>query len=783
MTLSRRAFRVILPVVILGNILVALTIYWIERDNIEQAEIAQLSRQMERLKTLFDEDVEFTRNLVFLLRVGDAVRSFVREADDSFRATAIGVKVQDGIEFFSAGAKRFVSFAILENDLSVTYYFERSDDPFASIPLAQLDAARALVKGSGPSSNEFAADEGQPLLIHTELIDRTTFSTAFATQRQSAIVLQSAVRPHAFLKMKADLEAHYGEAVTIARNLARTGDGFVATATLLPHLEAGLRLSEAYLSERFRPLLLTLGAGCLALSFASIGLLLFLIRRTITGPIAALDSRVTDVLAGRRQSLDRMTGAGEIERLSTNIKTLHDQALDTLAKVQEASWTDSLTGVSNRLRFSLLGGSMLERAERAREKLSLLFIDLDNFKFVNDTFGHAAGDAVLRRFTDAVKDILAETVADGRSAEPPLLARLSGDEFAILLPETADVQQGQSVAAKIVARFQDGLAVGADNFSVSASIGIACFPDDALSFTELISCADRAMYRAKAVGKSGIARYSREFAESEQRLEQIKGELRRLDPDEEFSLVYMPIVSRQGVVTKCEALLRWSSPRLGAVSPGEFIPVAEANALFSKVDRWVLDKAVGDLRALQAVFGRDLVLNINISAAELSSRAIVDHAVEAIRRHGVHASSIELEVTETFAMKAPARAKTVVQSLKEAGFRLSLDDFGSGYTSLKQILEFPLDTVKLDGELVARIHDAQGKLALSSIIDLCHSQNCQVVAEGVEDRFTQAALMLVGCDLFQGFGIHRPVPVADLVSTGATAGRPTCLEMRGVIGH
>lgn len=765
MTLGRRASRVILPVVILSNILIAMAIYWIERTSVEQAEISRLTRDMERLKGLFDWELEFTRNLVFLLRTGDAVGSFVREKDEALRATALGVKVTDGIEFFSSGVNRFVSFAILQNDFRVDYYFERSEDPFATISNAQIEAAKALMNGRSRWSNDLVDDNGEPLLVHTELVDRVTFSASFATQRQAAIVLQAAVRPSKFLAMKAELEARYGTEIVMAPAIDRNAGGFVAVEALLPDLHMGLRLPDSYLSERFRPLQLTLAAGCLILSLVSVGLLLFLIRRTITGPIATLDTNVTDVLAGRRQNLGRMTGGGEIERLSANIKTLHDRTLDTLEKVQAASWTDSLTGISNRLHFSLVGERALRHTDAAHGRIGLLFIDLDNFKVVNDTFGHAVGDAVLQHFTAVVRDILASS-EPGDPARAPGLARLSGDEFAVLLHESAEGARAEQIARKLVEAFHDGLAVGADTYPVSASIGIAYFPDDAQSFTELISCADRAMYRAKAGGKNRIAGYSHEFAESEQRLQQIRTELEKLDPDEEFSLVYMPIVSREGVVVRCEALLRWTSPRLGPVSPAEFIPVAETNALFSKIDRWVLNRAAGDLRALQGIYGADLMLDVNISAAELGSRAIIDHLADAVERHGVRPSSIELELTETFAIKAPAQARSVMQGLKDAGFGLSLDDFGSGYTSLKQILEFPLDTVKLDRELVGRIGDQKGHRALSSIIDLCHSQNCLVVAEGVEDTFSQAALALAGCDLFQGFGIHKPAPLAELASAG-----------------
>lgn len=270
------------------------------------------------------------------------------------------------------------------------------------------------------------------------------------------------------------------------------------------------------------------------------------------------------------------------------------------------------------------------------------------------------------------------------------------------------------------------------------------------------------MYHAKIRGKNGAARYLREFADDDERVEQIKFELQQLNPDDEFTLVYMPIVSRQGLVEKCEALLRWNSPVLGAVSPGEFIPVAESNALFSKIDRWVLYKSIGDLAALQQIFGEQMMLSINISTAELTSNAIVRDSVEALLHHGVSSSAVEIELTETFAARIPAKAKLVVEGLKEAGFKISLDDFGSGYTSLKQILEFPLDTVKLDRELVMQLREPRGLQMLTAIIDMCHAQNCLVVAEGVEDSATQAALALAGCDLFQGFGIHRPASLAEL---------------------
>lgn len=764
MTLSRRALIVILPVILISNVLLALSVYWIERRSIEQAEIARLSRQMERLEVLFDRDRDFTRNLVFLMQAGDAIRAFVQEADQSFRATAIGVSVQDGIEFFSKSSNRFVSFAILESNQKVDYYFEKSDDPFATIRAIQLEMAKRLMQGAALQSDNLVNDEDGPLLIHSELVDRTTMSKPLATQKDSAFIVQSAVRPQDFIRMKTEMEKDYGTAVILAPTIEQKNGVFTAVGSLLPNLKMGLRLKDSYLAARFQPLKITLAAGCLTLSFGSIGLLLFLIRRTVTGPISTLDRQVTDVLSGQRQSFGQTKSGGEIDRLSMNIKTLHDKALDNLEKVQVASWTDVLTGISNRLHFSLLGEQVVETAQGSGQKLSLMFIDLDNFKFINDTFGHAVGDQVLQQFTAISRDIL-----DRRQAAPadraPLFARLSGDEFAVLLWEGEEDAGALATANQFIDAFGNGISVGEESYPVSASIGVACFPADAQSFTQLISCADKAMYHAKAAGKNGVMRYLRAFADSDVRLEQIKVELQQLDPDVEFSLVYMPIVSREGSVEKCEALIRWTSPRLGVVSPGEFIPIAEANALFSKIDKWVLHKAVGDLPALQKIFGEHLILSVNISTAELSSSAIVKCGLEAIERHGVSASSVEIELTETFAVKAPAKAKRVVQDLKQAGFGIALDDFGAGYTSLKQILEFPLDTVKLDREMVMKIREPGGMRTIAAIVDLCHSQNCLVVAEGVEDKDILASLSLARCDLFQGFGICKPTPLAELLAS------------------
>ena len=762
MTLGKRALSLIFPVVLAGYVLAASLIYYVQSSSILGLERARLWQQMGLLTAVFQNEVTQNRSFIYSLVEGGAVRLFVNEPDAAYRNTALGVRLQQSITSLSDDRKRFISVAIIRPPLTVDYYFEDSDDPFAEITPQQIEHAQHVIDSPRLSSWTYLEAAGiEPLIVHSEFIDPLTFNRPVASAKKGAILLQTAVRPKLFLDMKRALEKEYGATIEIGQHQLLAQGSLSTTATLSPSLFARLTPDPAFLKERLWTLKSLLALGAIALSLCTIILVLGLVRRYITNPIARLDRQLTDVMTGNRSALPEMNEIGEIGRLSANVKRLHDHSMQSFDLVQNASWTDTLTGISNREYFNIRSTQILEEAEAEDTGCTLLFIDVDNFKFVNDKHGHKIGDELLKTLADRISAIVARVVSE-RGLPDGLFARLSGDEFAIMLrcqPGSGTITE---MSEKILALFAEGFEVLDKAYPVTASIGIAVYPEDARTLAELVANADAAMYQAKSQGKNGSARYSRSLHEQRNRRRRIEEELRVLDPDREFHLVYMPIVDGHGKVTGCEALLRWTSPVLGRVTPDEFIPIAETTGLFSKIDWWVIDKAMAEYGQIRKLFGPETILCINISSAELYTKSISDHFCDSADRHGIDARMIEIELTETFAVKLGEQSRRNIEILRARGFRISIDDFGAGYTSVQQIIEYPAETIKLDRELVESLTRSAALPTLRALVALCHAQDMSVIAEGVDTTEKMALLAAAGCDLYQGYLISRPLTLEEI---------------------
>ncbi|GMB81687.1 GGDEF domain-containing phosphodiesterase [Shinella zoogloeoides] len=762
MTLGKRALALIFPVVLSGYVLAASLIYYVQGSAILGLERARLWQQMGLLTALFQNEVTQNRSLIYSLVAGDTVRLFVNEPDAGYRSTALGVRLQQSITSLSDDRKKFISVAIIRPPLTVDYYYEDSADPFAEITPQQLAHARQVIASPRLSAWTYLDTAGiEPLIVHSEFIDPLTFNRPVASAKDRAILVQTAVRPNAFLEMKRTLEKEYGAAIEIGQHQFLAQGALSATATLGPSLFARLTPDAAFLESRLGTLKSLLALGAIALSLCTIGLVLLLVRRYITNPIARLDRQLTDVMTGNRSGILELDEVGEIGRLSANVKRLHDHSMQSFDLVQNASWTDTLTGISNREYFNIRSTQLLEEAEDAGLGCTLLFIDVDNFKFVNDKHGHKIGDELLKTLADRISAIV-ERIVTERGLPDGLFARLSGDEFAIMLRCQPGAGTISEMAGDILSLFAEGFEVLDKAYPVTASIGIAVYPEDARTLPELIANADAAMYQAKSQGKNGSARYSRSLHEKRTRQRRIEEELRVLDPDEEFHLVYMPIVDGRGRVTGCEALLRWTSPLLGRVTPDEFIPIAETTGLFSKIDWWVIDRAMADHDRIRKFFGPETILCINISSAELYTKSISDHFCDCADRHGVDARLIEIELTETFAVKLGEQSRRNIEILRSRGFRISIDDFGAGYTSVQQIIEYPAETIKLDRALVESLTRSAALPTLRALVALCHAQDMSVIAEGVDTPEKMTLLAAAGCDLYQGYLISRPLTLEDL---------------------
>jgi diguanylate cyclase (GGDEF)-like protein len=426
------------------------------------------------------------------------------------------------------------------------------------------------------------------------------------------------------------------------------------------------------------------------------------------------------------------------------------RAIQELALRRRQAVTDELTGMPNRRALY----ERLDRtiAARANGRLTLLLLDLDGFKEVNDSLGHSAGDLLLREIGPRLRDTL---------RDEELLARLGGDEFGVLLKD-ASVEEAMAVASRIRAALESPLEVEGLALMVDASIGVATYPEHGTDADTLMQHADVAMYHAKA-SRTGCEAYTPERdASSRDRLELLGGLRRALDGDE-LVLHYQPKADLAGGdVVAVEALVRWQHPERGLLGPGEFLPAAEQTALMRPLTLRVLDIALADCRRWLDD-GRTLSVAVNLAVANLIDRGFPAEVAAALDRHGVPAELLQLEITENVVMADPARALEVLDALRSLGVGLSLDDFGTGHSSLAYLLRLAVDEIKIDRSFVAEmVADPDAAAIVRHTIDLARSLRLRVVAEGAEDAATWAALESAGCDLGQGFFLSRPIPAAEL---------------------
>jgi diguanylate cyclase (GGDEF)-like protein len=411
---------------------------------------------------------------------------------------------------------------------------------------------------------------------------------------------------------------------------------------------------------------------------------------------------------------------------------------------------DALTGLPNRTLLRHRAEAALDGA--APGSVALMLIDLDRFKEINDTLGHAHGDVVLQAVADRLRGAVRAT---------DTVARLGGDEFAVLLPGVEGPAAAEELAARALAALVGGVEADGISLDVEASIGIAMAGDDGTDVESLLRNADIAMYSAKD-RSLGICLYGSELDDSDPERLGLLGDLRRAMDAGELVLHWQPKVSLpDGEVRGVEALLRWHHPQRGLIPPGVFIPAAERTPVIRPLTRYVLDAAVAQCARWRAA-GRDLDVAVNVSARNLLDDRFVDDVLEVLARWDVPASSLELEVTESAIMADPARARLVLGRLAEVGVTLSIDDFGAGYTSLSHLKDLPVHQLKIDRSFVAQMtSDRSDALIVRAVVELARNLGLTTVAEGVEDHATLARLGDLGCDVAQGYLVSRPLP-ADL---------------------
>jgi diguanylate cyclase (GGDEF)-like protein len=502
--------------------------------------------------------------------------------------------------------------------------------------------------------------------------------------------------------------------------------------------------------ERLRNTLIVLAVLSLVLSIVGS----VMVARNITRPLEALAGAAARIEQGDYVEPVSIERADEIGELASSLNHMRGGIAERESRILKLAYEDPLTDLANRSRFSSVLARAIEEAARGRYKLSILMMDLDRFKYVNDTLGHGVGDHVLRE----VSLRLGRTVT---AAE--CIARLGGDEFAILLRCGSDANCSET-ARGIIAALEAPIVFEEQLLDVGTSIGIAHFPEHGRDAQTLVRNADIAMYAAKR-NKTGYAIYDPHYDTSRQEHLSLLGELRRAVERDELRLYYQPKVSLHSAsISAVEALIRWRHPVRGLVPPAMFIPFAEHTGYIKLLTRWVIREAMRQCGEWLRQ-GLRLQVSVNISARDLMNRDLPTEVANVLAEHQVPPGLLCLEITESGFMEDPAHAQRVVDRLAELGVQLSIDDYGTGYSSLSYIMRLPVQELKIDRSFISRMaSDAETSTIVRSTIDLGHNLGLRVVAEGVEDLPVWNMLRSLGCDDAQGFFMSRPLDARSLAA-------------------
>ena len=430
-----------------------------------------------------------------------------------------------------------------------------------------------------------------------------------------------------------------------------------------------------------------------------------------------------------------------------------------------AAQHDLVTDLPNRLLLNDRISRAIALAQRYERSIALLFLDLDNFKYINDSFGHAAGDELLRSVSERLRSALRES---------DTVSRQGGDEFIILLTEIAHPEDAGNGAEKIIESLRAPHFIGGKELQISGSIGISVYPRDGETAGVLIQCADTAMYHAKENGRNGFQFFEKEMNTKALERQSIEGSLRNGVRQEEFLLHYQPKVSlATGKILGVEALLRWQRPEHGLVAPGKFVSIAEECGLIVQIGNWVLREACRQARAWQDAGLPRLPIAVNVSAIEFRDKGFVEGVAKILAETGLEGRYLELELTEGVLMKDAKAAISVLHELKSMGVRLAVDDFGTGFSSLSYLRQFPIDVLKIDQSFVHQMTaNAKDSALVRAIIDMGKSLKHSVVAEGIETQEQKICLQALNCEEGQGYLFSRPV-AADQFAALLGAGNET----------
>jgi diguanylate cyclase (GGDEF)-like protein len=490
---------------------------------------------------------------------------------------------------------------------------------------------------------------------------------------------------------------------------------------------------------------------------ALIAALLIIVRHTTRG-LSDLSEAARAVAAGDLDTPFKVNGVGEIRTLSVAFGRMLSNLRASVGQIRTLAFFDTITELPNREKIKIDGPVTIAQAERG----TLLFIDLDGFKSINDTFGHNMGDQLLRKVANELRKYFLEA-RDIYQAGKILLARVGGDEFAAIIPGIESKQQASAIANGAIDVLRQPFTVGGSKINIGASVGITMFPEDAKTYEDLLVNADLAMYAAKNKGRNTSMFYTAELASAARERLTLENELKEAIKKRALSVHYQPKCDcHDGRIRGVEALVRWRHPRLGPIPADRFIKLAEEAGLIADIDRFVISQAVREIGELIRE-GSDIVLAVNVTQSELADPFFMRDIVRVLKNANYPPSQLEIEITESIAMRDPEQVAMRVSSLRQLGIRFAIDDFGAGYSNLATLARLPFDTIKLDRSLITNVaKDTEKQTILRIALGLAKEFGFESVAEGVETLEDLKFIADEGATMGQGWVFSPAVPIEEL---------------------
>ena len=761
MKLSTKILLLIAPVILISTATSSYIIYSTQKSSFIKREDNALQLSMEKLAGYFRQSRSFLNSYSYTLTKSDMVKNYFMVDDNPNRELELIDNLHETIQLLQDGDDSFTGLALLDGDRTLSYYAENSSDPFAKMDPKVLEFIDHQYQETlaTSSTNYIQNSQGEGMLVHYEVLDKKTVSTPISYQLNNVFFVVVSVSLDKFNSLRKQIEFDYQTSLFFTPAPVTLGHELTQTVKLAPELYATLDPAQFLLDNKLKSIWNELSLSFALSAFVSVTLLLILLSRCVISPITRLDKQLQQVEKKQRKNIERLGTNDELGRLSQRFYDMYQELDNTYQQTKVLAENDQLTKIANRRQFQSFVEQSLPKPN-SNTYTWVLYLDLDNFKFVNDKYGHQIGDSILVSFAQRITDICALYQDKFRAHCMP--ARLSGDEFVVYINAPAHSGNvAHDFSEKLLEPLQKGFITESGSFPITVSIGIATYPNDGYSIEKLLSNADTAMYQAKRAGKNQFADYSLDLDKTIQRQASIEQALREKNFDEEFKLVYMPYMDSSGrEVIGVEVLLRWESSHLGLVPPNEFIPIAEQTGLFELVDRWVIKNAFASFHQLQAQFDHSIQLSINLSSAGIETT----HLAEFIDQHAgiqnIPPSLIDFEITETF--YSNSQGFPLLNELSRMGYRLAIDDFGSGYTSITQLVEYPTQKIKLDKGFLETLIETDNQNIVKPVIELCHAQGKTVTAEGIETKEMHKWLQDAQCDMLQGYYFGKPMPLQEL---------------------